>query len=100
MIELEGLPLIKEAFSSLYRIAFNNHESLKWLSNFNQTRWLDQIAILLQEASALVSRVVNEQSQMITILADSDIRGGQLAALAQVLLFPEYRTLSGFGELM
>jgi hypothetical protein len=37
---------------------------------------------------------------MITILADSDIRGGQLAALAQVLLFPEYRTLSGLSELM
>jgi hypothetical protein len=37
---------------------------------------------------------------MITILADTDIRGAQLAALVQVLLFPEYRTLSGFGELM
>jgi hypothetical protein len=48
MIELEGLPLIRDAFNSLYRITFNNHESLKWLANFNQTRWLDQIAILLQ----------------------------------------------------
>jgi Myotubularin-like phosphatase domain len=70
---------------------------LKWLANFNQTRWLDQIASLLQEASALITRMSNEQTLMITIIADSDIRGAQLTALAQVLLFPEYRTLVGFS---
>jgi hypothetical protein len=73
---------------------------LKWLANFNQTHWLDQIALLLQEASALVSRLATDQSMMVTILADSDMRGAQLTALAQVLLFPENRTLAGFGALV
>lgn len=73
---------------------------MKWLANFNQTRWLDQIAILLQEASALITKLSNDQTLMITILADTDVRGAQITALAQVLLFPEYRTLNGFSELI
>jgi len=47
-----------------------------------------------------VARVTGEQSQVVTILADTDIRGAQLVALAQVLLFPENRTLNGFGALL
>lgn len=56
--------------------------------------------MLLQEASALVSRITAEQAQMITILADCDARAAQLVVLAQVLLFPENRTIDGFGALM
>lgn len=44
--------------------------------------------------------MTGEQSQVVTILADTDIRGAQLVALAQVLLFPENRTLNGFGALL
>lgn len=36
----------------------------------------------------------------VIILADSDVRGAQLVALAQILLFPEYRTIEGFSELV
>jgi len=60
---------------------------LKWLSNFNQTRWLDQIAFLLQEASFLVNKIF-EESVQITIIADTELRGAQLVALTQILLFP------------
>lgn len=48
MVELEGLGQLRESFASLFRIAFHNHESLKWLANFNQTHWLEQLALLLQ----------------------------------------------------
>lgn len=47
-----------------------------------------------------MARLTNDQSLMVTILADADVRGAQLAALAQVLLFPENRTLLGFGNLV
>jgi hypothetical protein len=47
-----------------------------------------------------VNRVTSENSAMLTILADTDIRAAQISAIAQVLLFPECRTLKGFADLM
>jgi hypothetical protein len=47
-----------------------------------------------------VARISSEQALMVTVLADTDIRGAQLTALAQVLLFPENRTQAGFAALV
>lgn len=51
------------------------------------TKWYEQIGLLLQEASCLVNQLIG-CSANVTILADTDIRGAQLTALCQVLLFP------------
>lgn len=48
VIELEGNTFIKDSLNNILRIAYHNHEPGKWLGHFNQTRWLDQIATLLE----------------------------------------------------
>lgn len=55
--------------------------------------------MLLQEASYLVNTLIGS-SVHVTILGDSDVRTAQLVALCQVLLFPECRSVKGFGELV
>jgi hypothetical protein len=39
-------------------------------------------------------------SAHITVLADSEARAAQLVSLCQILLYPECRTVKGFGELV
>jgi hypothetical protein len=71
---------------------------MKWLAGVNQSRWLEQIAILLEESYYVINRVTDHCQ--VTILADSEPRGAQIAALVQVLLFPENRTVLGLGQII
>ena len=83
----------------MYRLAANSHDSLKWMGQMNNSKWYEQVGILLQESSILVNQMISSSAH-VTVLADSEVRGAQLVALAQVLLFPECRTIKGFGDLL
>ena len=72
---------------------------MKWISQMMNTKWYEQIGMLLQEASLLVNQLVSSSAH-VTVLADTEVRGAQLVSLCQVLLFPECRTFKGFGELV
>lgn len=63
------------------------------------TKWYEQIGILLQEASSLINQLMGS-SMHVTVLADSEVRAAQLVSLCQILLFPECRSVKGFGELI
>jgi hypothetical protein len=63
------------------------------------TKWYEQVGILLQEASQIVNQLMGS-SVHVTVLADSEVRAAQLVALCQILLFPECRSIKGFGELV
>jgi len=71
----------------MYKLAANSHDSLKWMGQMLSTKWYDQVTILLQEASVLVNQMISS-SMHVTVLADTEVRGAQLVALAQILLFP------------
>ena len=38
-IELESLPQLRESFFSIYRLAVNNFDSLKWIAQVTSTKW-------------------------------------------------------------
>ena len=63
------------------------------------SKWYEQIGTILQEASILANQLINSSAH-VTVLADSECRAAQITALCQVLLFPECRTVQGFGELI
>ena len=71
----------------MVRLCFDNHDSLKWISNLISTKWYEQVGLLLNEASELVKHLLNGSAH-ITILADCEVRAAQIVALCQVLLFP------------
>lgn len=48
MIELESLAQLRESFFSIFRLASNNHDSAKWISQMMGTKWYEQVGILLQ----------------------------------------------------
>jgi len=81
------------------RLAFDSHDSQKWITQLISTKWYEQIATLLQEASKLLNQLL-EGSAQVTILAESDARAAQLVSLCQVLMFPECRTVEGLGALL
>lgn len=72
---------------------------MKWMGQMLSTKWYEQVGTLLQEASILVNQMISSPAH-VTVLADTEVRGAQLVALAQVLLFPECRTIKGFGDLL
>jgi hypothetical protein len=98
-IDIESLPQLRDSFSSMYRLAVNSHDSTRWLGQLMGTKWYEQVGTILQEASLLVQQLTSKSAH-VTVLADAEVRGAQLVALAQVLLFPECRTLKGFGDLL
>ena len=63
------------------------------------SKWYEQVITLLQESCILVNQLSNHSAH-VTVLADTEVRGAQLVALSQVLLFPECRTIKGFGDLV
>jgi len=80
----------------------NNAEELesdKWLSELEETSWLNHIKTMLNGANMLIKPVRAGSSALIHC-SDGWDRTSQLSCLAQLILDKHYRTIIGFEQLI
>ena len=79
-------------------------DDAKWLSNVDDTHWLDHLHLILSGALKVADKVETHKTSVIVHCSDGWDRTAQLTSLAMLFLDPFYRTLVGFevrtGELI
>lgn len=99
----EGLPDFKAVKQSAYKlqaVLSNRNDDSKWLSSLDDTDWLIQVSELLQTATQISVAMECDKSSVLISYEDGIDRTAQVASLAQLLLDPFYRTVSGFQVLI
>lgn len=71
-----------------------------WLTLLGDTRWLAHISLLLKSALTIAFHVEELGLNVLIHCSDGWDRTAQLAALAQLLLDPYFRTIDGFCVLI
>lgn len=102
MIELDGPLHLRDSFMRFFIASCYENEQQqqqqRWLIHVNNSRWYEQIEILISESFLIAEKI--SEGVNVTILSDWDARGSQISALVQVLVKPENRTISGFARVI
>lgn len=99
----DGLPdfkAVKQSSIKLQAVLSSKSDDSKWLSALDDTDWLSQISELLQTATQISVAMENDRSSVLISYEDGIDRTAQVASLAQLLLDPYFRTVSGFQVLI
>ncbi|XP_065065007.1 uncharacterized protein LOC135691154 isoform X2 [Rhopilema esculentum] len=78
----------------------NKTDESKYLSQLEESGWLENIRRLLEISTAIASEIENEGSAVVVAYDDGVDRTSQIVSLVQLLLDPFYRTLDGFQVLI
>ncbi|KAK2565460.1 Myotubularin-related protein 2 [Acropora cervicornis] len=95
------IPNIHAVRDSLYRLqgVCESSAQKKWLSHLESSQWLAYITSILKGA-VTIARFVNKGAAALVHCSDGWDRTSQLTSLAQLLLDPFYRTVTGFQVLI
>lgn len=95
------IPNIHAVRDSLYRLqgVCESSAQKKWLSHLESTQWLAYITCILKGA-VTIARFVDKGAAALVHCSDGWDRTSQLTSLAQLLLDPFYRTITGFQVLI
>lgn len=95
------IPNIHAVRDSLYRLqgVCESSAQKKWLSHLESTQWLAYITSILKGA-VTIARFVEKGAAALVHCSDGWDRTSQLTSLAQLLLDPFYRTITGFQVLI
>ena len=83
------------------RLAFNssNNNLKKFLSKFEESKWLEYLSDLLCGANLVVNKIL-QRINVICHCSDGWDRTSQVCTLVQIILDPYFRTFEGFAVLM
>lgn len=95
------IPNIHAVRDSLYRLqgVCESSAQKKWLSHLESSQWLSYITSILKGA-VTIARFVDKGAAALVHCSDGWDRTSQLTSLAQLLLDPFYRTITGFQVLV
>lgn len=95
------IPNIHAVRDSLYRLqgVCESSAQKKWLSHLESTQWLAYITSILKGALT-IARFVDKGAAALVHCSDGWDRTSQLTSLAQLLLDPYYRTITGLQVLI
>ncbi|XP_020624382.1 uncharacterized protein LOC110061862 [Orbicella faveolata] len=95
------IPNIHAVRDSLYRLqgVCESSAQKKWLSHLESTQWLAYITSILKGA-VTIARFVDKGAAALVHCSDGWDRTSQLTSLAQLLLDPFYRTITGLQVLI
>lgn len=102
-IYADALPDFKAVKQSAYKLQAvfaNRGDDSKWHSSLDDADWLSQVSELLQTATQISVAMECDKSSVLISYEDGIDRTAQVASLAQLLLDPYYRTVSGFQVLI
>lgn len=96
---IENIHTMRKSYNKLLDLCLHKPND-KWLEQLASTRWIEHLSKILDSAVEIV-RIVHEQKTSILVhCSDGWDRTPQLTALAQLMLDPYYRTITGFQVLI
>ncbi|KAF5304213.1 hypothetical protein FQR65_LT08020 [Abscondita terminalis] len=99
-MNLANIHSIRKSFHALRQLCTTSADQSNWFSLLDGTRWLQHMSGLMKAAVTLVNAVDRECRPVLVHCSDGWDRTPQIVALAELLLDPFYRTLTGFRILI
>ncbi|XP_031573534.1 myotubularin-related protein 2-like [Actinia tenebrosa] len=99
-LDIANIHVMRESLRKLKDICFPTIDDAHWLTNLENTHWLDYIKVILAGAVRIADAVDRCRTSVVVHCSDGWDRTSQLTALAMLLLDPYYRTISGFEVLI
>lgn len=99
-MNLANIHSIRKSFHALRQLCMSSADLPNWFSLLEGTRWLQHMSGLMKAAVTLVSAVDRDCRPVLVHCSDGWDRTPQIVALAELLLDPFYRTLTGFRILI
>ncbi|KAI6649290.1 Myotubularin-related protein 2 [Oopsacas minuta] len=94
-LDIPNIHTMRESIDKLYQTCFMPDGS-KWLSQLENTQWLNYIVLLLKSANGIVYEMSVKNSSVLIHCSDGWDRTTQLTSMCQILMDPFYRTVDGF----
>lgn len=99
-MNLANIHTIRKSFVALRQLCSNGPEQASWLSNLDNTKWLQNMSSLIKAATLVVINNDKEGRSVLVHCSDGWDRTPQIITLAEVMLDPYYRTVEGFEVLI
>ncbi|KAL4155900.1 hypothetical protein PRNP1_008001 [Phytophthora ramorum] len=97
---IENIHTMRKSFHKLMDLCTTKQSNDKWLDQLASTQWLGHISRILDSAVEIVRIVKEQKSSVLIHCSDGWDRTAQLTALAELLIDPYYRTITGFEVLI
>ncbi len=95
-LDIHNIHVMRESLRKVKDICFPVIDDQRWLSNVDNTHWLDHLHHILSGAVRIADKVENNKTSVVVHCSDGWDRTAQLTSIAMLLLDPYYRTLKGF----
>jgi len=99
-LNIENIHAMRDAWLSLQTLLVKSHEDTNWHVQLEETGWLKHIRALLAGAVEVERLIEKLNSSVVIHCSDGWDRTAQLSSLAQLLIDPFFRTISGFAILI
>ena len=99
-LDIHNIHVMRESLRKVKDMCFPVIDDQKWLSNIDNTNWLNHLHCILGGAVKIADKVENSKASVVVHCSDGWDRTAQLTSLAMLLLDPYYRTLVGFEVLI
>ncbi|EDO44480.1 predicted protein [Nematostella vectensis] len=99
-LDIANIHVMRESLRKLKDICFPNIDDTHWLTNLENTKWLDHIKMIMAGAVRIADAVDRCRTSVVVHCSDGWDRTPQLTALAMLLMDPYYRTIIGFEVLI
>lgn len=99
-LEIPNIHVMRESLRKLKEVVYPTIEEAHWLTNIDQTHWLEYIRLLLAGAVRIADRLESGKTSVVVHCSDGWDRTAQLSSLAMLMLDSHYRTLHGFQVLL
>ena len=99
-LEIANIHRVRTAFGRLHELHARPHRGGAYLRALDDSGWLRHVGSLLRGGVACAHALHAKATSLLVHCSDGWDRTAQVCALAQVLLDPHYRTLSGLPTLL
>ena len=99
-VGIENIHVMRVSLQQVQAICERIETIEKWYTALDNTRWLDHIRTLIVASSRIAALIAQEKISVVVHCSDGWDRTSQLVALAQIMLDPFFRTITGFEILI
>eukprot|EP00096_Caligus_rogercresseyi_P011326 TRINITY_DN4420_c0_g1_i1.p1 TRINITY_DN4420_c0_g1~~TRINITY_DN4420_c0_g1_i1.p1 ORF type:complete len:635 (+),score=233.83 TRINITY_DN4420_c0_g1_i1:154-2058(+) len=99
-LDIHNIHTMRVSLRKVRDLSFPVIDDGKWLSNIDNTHWLDHLSSILSGAVRIAGKVHNSKTSVIVHCSDGWDRTSQLTALSMLFLDPYFRSLTGFMVLI
>eukprot|EP00117_Sycon_ciliatum_P039260 scpid43474/ scgid29046/ Myotubularin-related protein 2 len=99
-LDIGNIHVMRESLRKLREMCFPTIDDAHWMSNLENTHWLDHVKLVLAAANRVVDLMDRCRVSVVVHCSDGWDRTSQVCSLAMMLMDPYYRTIRGFAVLV